>query len=166
MAYRSFLPSYCREWSPGLPSSNLAGVKRAATSTIRAVVHAPLPQLLHLPPPRVPVCAGNRLVAPSRLRPRRWRPSLSLSVWQVGSRGPLAAAQWSSGCTDLGTCSFFGPGGFQDFKKMNFKIYLNTSKNHNLLILAPKMMKLILIYFLGVDLQYKIIACKICDTFV
>jgi hypothetical protein len=65
MACRSFLSSYYREWSFGLPSSDLAGVNRVATSAIRAAVHAPLPQLLHLSPPRVPVCAGNRLVAPS-----------------------------------------------------------------------------------------------------
>jgi hypothetical protein len=172
MAYRSFLPSYCREWISGLLSSDLAGINHAATSAICATVHAPLHQLLHLPPPCVPMCAGNRLVAPSLAEtspPARCGhrcPSLSLCVWQVGSQGPLTAAQWSSGCTDPGTCSFFGSGGFLDFKKMNFQIYLNTSKNHNLLILAPKMMKPILVDFLGVDLQYKIIACRICDTFV
>jgi hypothetical protein len=32
--------------------------------------------------------------------------------------------------------------------------------------MAPKFMKQILADFLGVDLQYKNIACQICETFV
>jgi hypothetical protein len=42
----------------------------------------------------------------------------------------------------------------------------NASKHHILKNIAPKMLKPILVDFLGVDLQCKNIVCKICDTFV
>jgi hypothetical protein len=38
---------------------------------------------------------------------------------------------------------------------MIFRIYVNVLENHNLLILALKIMKQILVDFLGVDLWFK-----------
>jgi hypothetical protein len=48
-----------------------------------------------------------------------------------------------------------------DFQKMR-----KASKIHILRFMAPKIVKQILVDFLGVDLWFKNIACWICDTFL
>jgi hypothetical protein len=55
---------------------------------------------------------------------------------------------------------------FQKNKEKDFQILFRASKIHNMLIIAPNLMKQILVDFLGVDLQYKNIAYKFCDTFL
>jgi hypothetical protein len=52
------------------------------------------------------------------------------------------------------------------FKKLIFRNCENASKIHILKNIAPKIMKPILVDFLGIDLQYKNIVCQLCDTFV
>jgi hypothetical protein len=86
-------------------------------SAIRVVVHAPLPQLLHLPPSRVPVCAGNQLVAPSpaqSLPPAPLPLSLCLAS---GVTGPTCRGLVELGVHRSGTCSFFGRVYFQISRK-------------------------------------------------
>jgi hypothetical protein len=49
--------------------------------------------------------------------------------------------------------------------KMIFRIYVNALENHNLHILALKIVKQILVDFLGVDLWFKILHVEIATLF-
>jgi hypothetical protein len=84
----------------------------------------------------------------------------------VGTRGPLAAAQWDSGCTDPGTPSIL-VWVFQKRKRKRIPYFgENTLEICILFILAPNWMKQVLLGFFGVYLQVKNIAYQVCDTFL
>jgi hypothetical protein len=121
--YHVLGPPHPREPGRHMHGLTVAGKCDIATrQRRRAAINAgkPAPLLLwrYLLALCVRLVTGNTRVVPSSpTRCGRWRPSLSLCVWQVGSQDPLAAVQWSSGCTDPGTCSFFGRLYFQISRK-------------------------------------------------
>jgi hypothetical protein len=70
-------------------------------------------------------------------------------VGPVSALGPRVSRSGQVWVHRLGCTQHFVAAVFKGiFEKMNFQIYLNTFKNHNLLILALKMMKQILVDFL------------------
>jgi hypothetical protein len=61
--------------------------------------------------------------------------------------------------TALGGSSIFQPVSEKDLKKLISRKCENDSKNHILRFMAPKIVKQILVDFLGVDLWFKNIVC-------
>jgi hypothetical protein len=71
---------------------------------------------------------------------------------------PACLSHPARACAQPQVYSAFSAADFKKELEMIFRIYVNALENHNLLILAPKIVKQILVDFLGVDLWFKNIA--------
>jgi hypothetical protein len=105
----------------------------------------------------------------------RWRPHLADGEIPASQASPLGCAtNWWAPLTSgprlsVPRCGVgvkqrvypaFQQHFLKGFEKWIFRNYVNDLENHNLLNMTPKMMKLILVDFLGIDLQYKILHVK------
>jgi hypothetical protein len=85
---------------------------------------------------------------------------------QVPPRARLSASPRARVYTAPGVLSVFYRLGLKRDLKLISRNSLKASKIYILRFMAPKIVKQILVDFLGVDLWFKNIACWICDTFL
>jgi hypothetical protein len=83
-----------------------------------------------------------------------------------GTSGPTISHMGLRLGASPGVPSVFSSGFLKGFQKWIFRNYWNALEIHNLKNMAPKFMKQILLWSLWLDIQFKNVACQMCDTFL